>query len=160
MRPQLVRERILAADNRWVGVMRKVLAVLAMFSLPAVSSAAFVNNYSEWGRLSPDQRLGFVQGWVDVTVTMRAADRVDQARSQAIFACLQRTRVTDATLAQSVTDLYRSNPALWRLAASVLLYATFVGVCQEELSEVASRFGYRFVPFAEFISNLTRPAAR
>ncbi|MBD0271367.1 MAG: hypothetical protein ICV73_05500 [Acetobacteraceae bacterium] len=134
-------------------------ALFTALSVPA--EAQFVATYTNWQRLSPGERAGFVQGATDRLLVFVERDPQSQAFSEAFLGCIRRAKPNSTALEQGVTDAYRNHPELWGTAAVILLHYIFLRMCEQELAAEFQQVGLPPpVGADEFLANIKRNASR
>ena len=84
---------------------------LLLISSPVVSSQGAYNNYSDWVRMSEDNRAAYIAGVVD-SLTVYADSNAGRKAASHYFNCLIRTKITNGQLADQVEAYVTARPQL------------------------------------------------
>ena len=87
-----------------------LLVPLLLISSPASSQGVF-NDYSDWVRMSGDNRAAYIAGVVD-SLTVYADSNAGRKAASHYFNCLLRTKVADGQLAAQVEAYVTARPQL------------------------------------------------
>lgn len=126
----------------------RVLARLAAGALalgPALSgpaeAAGFVNDRTAWQALTPEARIGYVQGLNDsLNYTFVDDTLVAALAKRGRTACLVQQRTTAAQLSELITIAYRS-PQNAPLAPSAIYILRMTDICREFINKARQDFG-------------------
>jgi len=88
-----------------------LLVPLLLISSPVLSSQGVYNNYSDWVRMSDDNRAAYITGVVD-SLTVYADSNAGRKAASHYFNCLIRTKITNGQLADQVEAYVTARPQL------------------------------------------------
>jgi hypothetical protein len=87
-----------------------LLVPLLLISSP-LSSQGVYNNYSDWVRMSDDNRAAYITGVVD-SLTVYADSNAGRKAASHYLDCLVRTKITNGQLADQVEAYVTARPQL------------------------------------------------
>jgi len=104
-----------------------LLVPLLLISSPASSQGVF-NDYSDWVRMSGDNRASYIAGVVDV-LTVYADSNAGRKAASHYANCLIRTKLTNGQLADQVEAYVTARPQLRGGTVQGALIGYLKGLC-------------------------------
>lgn len=118
------------------------LGLAGALALPLPASAAgYVNDKAAWQALTPEARIGYVQGLNDsLNYTFLDDTLVNALAKRGRTACLAGQKTTAAQLSELITIAYRS-PQNAALAPSALYIMRMGDICRDYINRARQDFG-------------------
>ena len=113
-----------------------------MWVPPAPAAATgYVNDAAAWAALTPEARIGYVQGLNDsLNYTFLDDTLVNALAKRGRTACLVDHKMTAAELSELITIAYRSRPNAV-LAPSALYIIKMTDICRDYINRARQEFG-------------------
>ena len=118
-------------------------ATVAAFAGAAASVHAlgFVNNRADWLALTPEARIGYVQGLNEsLNYTFVDDTLVDALAKRGRTQCLIQRKVSASRLAELITVAYRSEQNAG-LAPSAIYVLRITELCRDDINRARQEFG-------------------
>lgn len=132
-----------ARFGRYFG--RRTLGALALGVLAALPAPAgalgFVNDKAAWQALTPEARIGYVQGLNDsLNYTFVDDTLVAALAKRGRTICLAQQKTTAAQLSELITIAYRS-PQNAQFAPAALYILRMGEICRDQINRARQEFG-------------------
>lgn len=116
--------------------------VSALTVLPGSALAGgYVNDRAGWQALTPEARLGYVQGLNDsLNYTFLDDTLVNALSKRGRTACLVAQKTTSAKLSELITIAYRSEQNAF-VAPSAIYILRMTDICREHINRARQEFG-------------------
>lgn len=142
--PRTIVDNRSARRRDFTGAGRGIAALLcaAVAGLPGtVNAAGYVNDRAGWQALTPEARIGYVQGLNDsLNYTFVDDTLVAALNKRGRTACLAAQRTTAAQLSELITIAYRSQQNAV-LASSAIYILKMSDICREQINRARQEFG-------------------
>lgn len=130
---------------------KQVLRVMATTTLAALAlgqpsmaaaSAGYINNADQWQKITPLEKIAYVQGLNDTANFVFANDDlatgiVKTARTR----CLIQTKMAPNLLADVITSAYDKTPQLRAQPPMIVYISRLADICRPVINEERARFG-------------------
>lgn len=118
------------------------VAACTLAAGPAFASAGYVNNGDQWAKMSPQERVAYVQGLNDTAnFTFANDDLATGVVKAGRTKCLIQTKMAPNMLADVITNAYDKNPQLKGAPPYVVYIQRLADICRPVINQTRVDMG-------------------